>query len=117
MTILLLEDEALIALDLQYALEAAGYSVTAFSTNTAANAWLGENRPRAAVVDLKLRDGDSIALADKLAASQVPLVIYTGRDIGFDDLAPRLRGVPILRKPADQDGVVAMLHTQLAGVP
>lgn len=114
MTILLLEDEALIALDLQYALEAAGHSVKTFSTNTAASAWLGHNRPCAAVIDLKLRDGDSTALASSLAASKIPIVIYTGRDVGAADLLPLLRDVPILRKPADQDGVVAMLEARLA---
>lgn len=116
MTILLLEDEALIALDLQYALESAGHSVTAFSTNAAAKTWLESNRPHAAVVDIKLRDGDSMALAEQLAASQIPLVIYTGRDVISDELTPGLRDVPILKKPADQDGVVAMLHTQLAAL-
>lgn len=114
MTILLLEDEALIALDLQYALEAAGHEVAALSSNAAANAWLGNHTPSAAIVDLKLRDGDSTALADRLASSQVPMVIYTGRDVRKADLSQSLRQVPILKKPADQEGVVATLQAQLS---
>ena len=116
MTILLLEDETLIALDLQFTLEAAGHTVKALASNEAANAWLGDNTPSAAIVDLKLRDGDSTALADRLASSQVPLVIYTGRDIRTGDLSQSLRRVPILKKPTDQDGIVAMLHAQLAAL-
>ncbi|WMT88610.1 response regulator [Pelagibacterium sp. 26DY04] len=116
MTILLLEDETLIALDLQYALEAAGHSVTALSSNQAAYAWLDDNTPSAAIIDLKLRDGDSRALADRLANSQIPMVIYTGHDIENTDLAASLHQVPILKKPADQEGIVATLHAQLAAV-
>jgi DNA-binding response OmpR family regulator len=113
MTILILVDEALIALDLQYALEAAGHQVAAIASNRAAYAWLGDNTPSAAIIDLKLRDGDSTALADRLASSHVPMVIYTGRDVRNIDLARSLRQVPILKKPTDQDGVVATLHAQL----
>ena len=113
MTILLLEDEALIALDLQYALEAAGHDVQAVPSNAAAYAWLDDNHPSAAIIDLKLRDGDSLALADRLATSRVPIVIYTGRDVRNIDLAHSLRDVPILKKPTDQDGVIAVLHARL----
>jgi hypothetical protein len=41
------------------------------------------------------------------------MVIYTGRDVRNIDLARSLRQVPILKKPTDQDGVVATLHAQL----
>ncbi len=57
-TVLLLEDEALIAVALQDDLEEAGYWVAGpFVSCASALAWLGDYRPDLAVLDTVLKDG------------------------------------------------------------
>jgi DNA-binding NtrC family response regulator len=98
-TVMLLEDEALIAFDLQAELEDAGYSVAGpFATCASALEWLAGNKPDLAVLDTILKDGPCKDVALRLAEQSVPFVVYSGHS----DLntLPEFNGATWVEKPA-----------------
>ncbi|MBU1334249.1 MAG: response regulator [Alphaproteobacteria bacterium] len=54
---LLLEDEPLIAMDMELLLQGAGLDVTTVASCEEANNWLEVRRPDIVIVDIMLRDG------------------------------------------------------------
>lgn len=100
LTILVVEDEALIALDLSLTLEDHGAQVSGpFATvDTALPAC--SDLPDAAILDVDLRGAKSFPVADCLASRGIPFVFHTGR-ADLDCLRERYGAdVPILVKPA-----------------
>jgi DNA-binding response OmpR family regulator len=86
--VLLAEDEAIIAIDLEDSLRAAGFAVAGpFATNAQAEAWLETGRPDVACLDHELRDGPCDALVRALAARGVPALIFTGHEAGREPLS------------------------------
>ncbi len=78
-TVLLLEDEALIAVALQADLEEAGYSVAGpFVSCASALEWLADHRPDLAILDTVLKDGTCKEVALTLTRQGVPLLVYSG---------------------------------------
>jgi DNA-binding response OmpR family regulator len=76
---MLLEDEALIALDLQTELQDAGYEVVGpFATCKLALEWLECETPECAVLDTVLKDGPCKDVARALVNRNVPFVVYSG---------------------------------------
>ena len=77
--VLLVEDEALVAMNLQDDLKEAGYAVVGpFDTCAAALAWLENQTPDLAVLDTVLKDGTCRALAAELARRGVGFVLWSG---------------------------------------
>jgi DNA-binding response OmpR family regulator len=77
--VLLVEDEALVATNLQDELKEAGYAVGGpFDTCAAALAWLETETPDLAVLDTVLKDGTCKALAAELARRGVGFVLWSG---------------------------------------
>jgi DNA-binding response OmpR family regulator len=77
--VLVLEDEALIALNVQDELQDAGYEVAGpFSTCSAALEWLQTNTPDMAILDATLKDGPCREIALELSRREVPFLIYSG---------------------------------------
>ena len=77
--VMLLEDEALIALNLQTELEEAGYEVAGpFATCSSALEWLGGALPELAILDTVLKDGPCKEVALALVRRGVPFVVYSG---------------------------------------
>lgn len=77
--VLLLEDEALIAITLQDDLQDAGYEVAGpFVTCAAALEWLGTETPNTAILDAALKDGPCREIALELSRRGVPFLIYSG---------------------------------------
>ena len=75
--VLILEDEAIIALNFQDELQDAGYRVGGpFTTCADALFWLQTNTPDVAVLDTILNDGPCGDIARELAGREVPFVIY-----------------------------------------
>ncbi len=75
--ILIVEDEALIALDLSFCLEALGHVVTGQAADSAEALSLAEEGLDLALVDLNLRDGPTgPALGERLAREFGATVIY-----------------------------------------
>src|SRR5918998_4306378 len=83
--VLVAEDEAIIALELEGSLKAAGFDIAGpFATCAAAEGWLKTGRPAAAILDNTLKDGPCDKLAADLKARRVPIVIYSGHAKGDD---------------------------------
>ena len=77
--VLVLEDEALIGLNLRDDLQDAGYRVEGpFTTCAAALSWLETATPDTAVLDAALKDGPCRAIAQELTRRKVPFLIYSG---------------------------------------
>jgi CheY-like chemotaxis protein len=86
--ILVAEDEAIIAIELEDSLRAAGFAVAGpFATCAEAEDWLSNGEPDAAILDHALRDGTCDALVRELARRGVPTVIFTGHDARGEPLA------------------------------
>ena len=96
---LVLEDEPLIAMDIELILEDAGFAVSTVMSCEEATNWLATNRPDIVVVDIMLHDGASDAVAARLVAESIPFIVYSG------DLRDQHVGTPFehgvwLSKPA-----------------
>jgi DNA-binding response OmpR family regulator len=77
--VLVLEDEALIALNLQDEIQDAGYEVAGpFTTCSAALGWLQTATPNMAILDAALKDGPCREIALELRRCEVPFLIYSG---------------------------------------
>ena len=107
--VLLLEDEALIAVALQADLEDAGYGVAGpFVTCTSALDWLMGNRPDLAILDTVLKDGPCKEVALKLTSLGVPFLVYSGHAEGVNIL-PELENATWVEKPATGETILQAL--------
>jgi two-component system, response regulator PdtaR len=111
-TVLVVEDNSIIGLDLQLTLEAFGYRVLGpASSNEEVLAMLAQERPDAAVVDLHLIDGLATPVTEALSALAIPFMLLTGSD---DDDAALPGSAPQLDKPYAPD-VLERTVRQLLG--
>ena len=94
-TVLIVEDEALIAADLEMLLEDNGYEVVSWATNIAEAVRAAEfSRPAIAIVDIQLRGGDDgIALAEDLHRRYATDIIFVTAQADPSTVA-RARQVP-----------------------
>ncbi len=100
--VLLVEDEALVAMMIQECLTEFGYQVVGPICTAAEAAAMAKDGPlEAAVLDINLGDGAVYPIADMLAARGVPFVFVTGYDA--DSVDPRFRKIPILQKPIERE--------------
>jgi DNA-binding response OmpR family regulator len=112
--ILLVEDEALIALAAEDALLEAGYIVVGPADRLESALFLAESEDLdAAVLDVNLAGIYVWPVADSLSARGVPFILLTGFGKGLD-LPPSCQRVPVLAKPLKPQEVVATLGAQLA---
>jgi CheY-like chemotaxis protein len=107
-TILLVEDEFLLALDLTATLEGKGAKVVT-ATKLADAFSLIEAGINGAIVDHVLLDGDSRALCERLLERGIPFVNYTGYDIAEG----ACQHGPTVAKPAPPEKVIAALQELL----
>jgi two-component SAPR family response regulator len=99
--ILVVEDEALVAIAIREALEEQGYTVIGPCNRiTDAMVALRHNRVDAAVLDVNLGDVSVYPLADTLVAESIPFIFVTG--YGSEELDRRFLTVPILQKPIER---------------
>jgi PAS domain S-box-containing protein len=100
--VLLVEDEALVAMMIQECLGDFGYQVIGpISTATEAAARAMDGNFEAAVLDINLGDGAVYPIAEALTARGVPFVFVTGYDA--ESVDARFRNVPVLQKPIERD--------------
>jgi DNA-binding response OmpR family regulator len=108
--VLLLEDEALIAVALQADLEEAGYAVAGpFLTCASALEWLADHRPDAAILDTVLKDGPCREVALTLSHQGVPFLIYSGYRGDLNTL-PELECATWVEKPATAAVLISTLE-------
>ena len=94
-TILVVEDEPLISMDISSALEDAGAAVQVASCVDEALFLADEQTFDGAVIDFSLGDRTAQSLCDVLVSSGVPIVIYTGSSVAIADPS-----ISVLAKPA-----------------
>ena len=103
-TILVCEDEPLIAYDIASGVEEAGGDVVGpFAAVAEALAALDRAVPDGAVLDVNLLDGDVTPVLLRLVAANVPVVVNTGTKL--PDEAAEL-GVPVFIKPTEPERLV-----------
>ncbi|MFD1704278.1 HWE histidine kinase domain-containing protein [Methylopila henanensis] len=110
MRLLLVEDQMLIAMDVEAMLAASGMTNVSTSGSAAeALRHLMQYAPDAAVLDVNLGDGTSIAVAEELVRRDIPFVFATG--YGDRSMIPEaFSGVPIVRKPYDVQALIRGLE-------
>jgi DNA-binding response OmpR family regulator len=113
-TILLLEDEALIAMDVEQTLADAQIGdATSLTSCAGAMKWLESNTPDVAIIDIFLRDGECDEVAEILVERGVPIVIHSGRKVAASDShRVFLKGTWIC-KPSDPRELVAAVKVSL----
>jgi len=100
--VLLVEDEALVAMMIQETLKEFGFQVVGpVSTASEALAAARNSHFDAAVLDINLGDGLVYTVAEILGKRGVPFVFVTGYDA--DTVDARFSGVPVLQKPIERD--------------
>ena len=113
--VLLVEDEALIGLNLRDELQDAGYRVEGpFTTCAAALEWLRMVTPDMAILDAALKDGPCREIALELTRREVPFLIYSGHRKDQKHLA-EFPHVTWIEKPAPPTELVEACQQRLGG--
>ncbi len=114
--ILIVEDEFLVALQLEDILADGGYAVIGTVPDMASLGLLGE-APDLALVDLNLRDGlTGPAIARDLAGRFGARVIYVTANPGQID-TPAETAIGIVQKPFTRQAILAAITYALSGCP
>jgi CheY-like chemotaxis protein len=113
--VLVVEDEFLIALDIERILEGAGVRtvVTASRVAQALEIVMASGPFDAAVLDLKLERESATPVAERLHAAGVPFVFLTGGP-PTADITRRFPQAPVVSKPFDTDALLTTLAQAMA---
>ena len=106
-SILIVEDEPLIALDLHAALYAAGAGIIAATNAKEGLRLISRNDISAAVIDIRLGNQDSLEVCQALFHHRVPFLFYTAH--ADADLLKAWTEVPVLLKPAPSWEIAARI--------
>lgn len=111
---LIVEEEFLIALDLQRMLESLGVGETLFARNAEEARRLTAQRSdiAIAIVELRIDQPENHALAGELRAKAVPMVAMTS-DTRLSTRTPE--DAPVLRKPIPEEALASAVRAALAG--
>ncbi len=111
-TILIAEDESLIALDLAHLCEDEGWLCAGpFATCEDALQWLDDASPDVALLDADLRDGSCLAIVRVLEERNIPWAILSGHE--QRNAFGVLREVIWIEKPASPEVVRDVLRSLL----
>ncbi|SEL37100.1 Response regulator receiver domain-containing protein [Roseovarius nanhaiticus] len=113
--ILVLDDEALIALDLAGVLEDEGFAVCGpyNSVDDALDA-IDAHAPDGAILDVNLgQDKTSAPVADRLGQHDIPFAFLTGYEQIDEKLEERHRDRPRLGKPFDRTRIATLVRGML----
>jgi DNA-binding NtrC family response regulator len=109
-SVLIVEDEPLIAIDIAQALTSAHASVVVAATLQEGLRLAEHPTLSAAVLDLILGRDDAVALFERLSARGVPCIIYTG----YVEIPAGCAPSAIVRKPARSEALLRALAQVLA---
>jgi CheY-like chemotaxis protein len=114
-TILIVEDEALIATNLEMLLEENGYTVVGWATNVKeAQRAAEEHRPSTAIVDIQLRGGDDgIALAAEIRERfGIEIIFVTAQtDPATIERAKSVTHLAYINKPYSEQALLDALRS------
>lgn len=111
---LLVEDQMLIAADVEAMLEENGIlKVTASPSVADAMKRLKDFNPDVAILDVNLGTGTSLPIAEELQRRNVPFVFATG----YSDrsIIPASFSAPVVRKPYEAAALIAAMRKVLGG--
>jgi len=112
-SILVVEDEPLIKLELTELFESAGAQVIAVSTCQQGLTAIGRHQVSAALLDYVLWEGNVAPLCRRLAERRVPFMFYTG----YLDLERSYPRSIIIQKPAAADVLLAAMAGLMGAAP
>jgi len=104
-TILIVEDEALVALDMESTLSDLGHETATATTVVDALQLLETGRFGLAIVDYHLKDGSADQLGVALRARNIPFIVCSG-SAGLQEFGEVFQGTPFLAKPFTTDGLL-----------
>jgi CheY-like chemotaxis protein len=108
-TVLVVEDEALVGMELQFELEHAGADVIGpIPTLTEAISAATEKTFAAAILDIDLRGQDVFPAADHLKTRDIPFLFHTGHGRRVE-LTEGYPGVPVCKKPMSTERLLRVL--------
>ncbi|MGJ0238935.1 response regulator [uncultured Novosphingobium sp.] len=107
MNILMLEDEPLILMDLEFAAEDLGCRAMCASSVDEAMEILDHETVDCAILDVTLKDGETcVPVAEALAQRGIPYLLHSG-DLDRHDETVRGLGAELVAKPASASRVIA----------
>ena len=109
--ILILEDDPLIALDLQCILESEGHEVVGVCDSLAAARATIRNSFDFALLDIDLIDGKSFEFASVLNDRRIPFAFVSASR--RSEVPPHLRGAKFIPKPYEEAAIVRSLPLQV----
>jgi DNA-binding response OmpR family regulator len=113
--LLVVEDELLIALDIESILEGCGAEVKTANRIDQAFGLIASGGPfDAAVLDLKLERETSVTVAERLQANHVPFVFLTGAPGDATSVA-QFKNAPVIGKPFDSETLFSALKLAMSG--
>ena len=112
-SILVVEDQPLIAMDITQELEAAGAGVTTTNTLKHALILVEHDGLCGAILDHALGDGDSSLLCERLKERGIPFLMYSG----FPTVESACKGALHISKPAKAGALVAAIEGLIKEAP
>jgi DNA-binding response OmpR family regulator len=112
-SILVVEDEVLIAMDIAQALDRAGANATMTTTVRHALILIEHDGLSGAIMDHALSDGGSTELCARLKERGIPYLSYSG----YDPVKGASKDAPHIMKPVSMDVLLSAMEGLLAGPP
>ena len=110
-SILVVENEFLIAMDIAKALEDAGAHATMTTTARHALILIKHDGLSGVIMDHGLSDGDSTEVCARLKARRIPYIRYSG----YEPVPGADPDAPFIPKPASMDMLLSAMEKLLAG--
>lgn len=114
--ILLVEDEPLIALDIETTLSDLGHEVLLATTLAEAMAHVEASALDVAILDYHLKEGDTTGVAARLRQGGIPFIVCSG-GFGVEEFNAVFAGASVLTKPFSTDGLLDAIAGAAALAP
>ncbi|MGB3797963.1 MAG: response regulator [Alteraurantiacibacter sp.] len=109
-TVLVVEDEVIIALDLTETVRDMGFRVEGpYATRGHAMIAIDQDMPDFAILDVMTADGEVFPLADELTKAGVPIIFHSGH-FTKREIAERYPNAQAAEKPCPPDRLIAMIE-------
>lgn len=109
-TVLVVEDEFIIALDLSETVRDLGYDVEGpYGGGQSALRAIEQDMPDFAILDVFTDDGDVYPLADALSEAGVPIIFHSGH-VPPDEVRQRYPRAQAAAKPCPPDRLIGMIE-------